>query len=141
MRSAFKLLEHDAYVRLDWEYTSRNPWLAPVQDPRGVVYNPAAAAAAGISGNYLTHQFNANSYTLPATSFTSARAGVKLGGWDISAFCDNLWNVHPIVNYALVQVDVYNPSYYANPFLPSSVQQNAFTFRPRTVGITATFRM
>ena len=26
--------QHDAFVRLDWEYTSRNPWLAPVQDPR-----------------------------------------------------------------------------------------------------------
>jgi len=138
---AFKLLEHDAYARLDWEYTSRNPWLAPVQDPRGVIYDPTAAAAAGIPGNYLTHQFNANSYTLPATSFTSARAGVKLGGWDISAFCDNLWNVHPVVNYALVQVDAYNPNYIANPFAPSSVQQNDFTFRPRTFGITATFRM
>ena len=29
----FTVMEHDAFVRVDWEYTSRNPWLAPVQDP------------------------------------------------------------------------------------------------------------
>jgi hypothetical protein len=60
---------------------------------------------------------------------------VKLGGWDVSAFCDNLFNTHPIVNYALAQADPFNP---AGPPTP---QQNAFTFRPRTVGITATFRL
>ena len=86
-------------------------------------------------------QFDPNSYTLPSTSFTSGRAGVKLGGWDISAFCDNLFNKHPVVNYAQVQIDSFNPSYLANPLKPTSVQENDFTFRPRTFGITATFRM
>ncbi len=119
---SFPLFEHDAYVRLDWEYESRNPWLAPVQDPR-------------------SSQFNPNSYTLPATSFGSLRAGVKLGGWDVSAFCDNLADAHPVVNYAQVQLDPFNPSYIANPLAPTSVQQNNFTYRPRTIGITATFRM
>ena len=35
VRPAIQLqaLDHDAFVRADWEYTSRNPWLAPVQDP------------------------------------------------------------------------------------------------------------
>jgi outer membrane receptor protein involved in Fe transport len=113
---AFKAFEHDAFVRLDWEYTSRNPWLAPVQDP-----NNASQYEYGFS------------YTLPATSFTSARAGIKLGGgWEISAFCDNLFNAHPVVNYAQAQVDPFNP---AGPPTP---QENDFTFRPRTVGITAT---
>jgi outer membrane receptor protein involved in Fe transport len=116
---AFKAFEHDAFVRLDWEYTSRNPWLAPVQDP-----NNASQYNYGFS------------YTLPATSFTSARAGFKLGGgWEISAFCDNLFNAHPVVNYALAQADSFNP---AGPPTP---QQNDFTFRPRTVGITATLRL
>src|SRR5208282_4653373 len=96
---AFKLMEHEAFVRLDWEYSSRNPWLAPVQDPN-------------------SSQFNPNAYTLPATSFLSGRTGLKLGGWDISAFCDNLWNKHPVVNYAQVQIDANNPSYLANPLAP-----------------------
>ena len=36
----FRAFEHDAFVRADWEYTSRNPWLAPVQDPRSSQYDP-----------------------------------------------------------------------------------------------------
>jgi len=111
----FKLAEHDAFVRLDWEYASRNPWLAAVQDPN-------------------SSQYNSNSFTLPATSFFSLRSGIKLGGWNISAFCDNLLDSHTLTNYAQVQPDVYNPAY--NPNVPNSVQQNDFTFRPRTVGIT-----
>lgn len=118
----FRAFDHDAFVRADWEYTSRNPWLAPVQDAN-------------------SSQFNPNAYTLPATSFTSLRAGVKLGSWQVSAFCDNLFDSHTLLNYAQVQVDTFNPSYLANPTAPTSVQQNNFTYRPRTFGITATFRM
>jgi hypothetical protein len=119
---AFRAFDHEAFVRLDWEYTSRNPWRAPVQDPN-------------------SSQFNPNSYTLPATSFTSLRAGVKLGGWQISAFCDNLFDSHTVLNFAQVQVDVFNPSFLANPLAPTSVQENDFTYRPRTFGITATVRL
>jgi len=113
----FKVLEHDAFVRLDWEYTSRNPWLAAVQDPASSQYE---------------YGF---SWTLPSTSFTSMRGGVKLGGWDISAFCDNLFNKFPIINYAQAQADGFNP---AGPPRP---QENDFTWRPRTIGITATLRL
>jgi outer membrane receptor protein involved in Fe transport len=115
---AFKAFEHNAYVRVDWEYTSRNPWLSPVQDPN--------------NASQYEHGF---SYTLPATSFTSARAGMKLGAWDVSAFCDNLFDEHPVVNYAQTQADRFNPNG------PPTPQQNNFTFRPRTFGITATFHM
>jgi len=113
----FPIAGYDAFVRADWEYTSRNPWLAAVQDPNNV------------------NQYNEGySYTLPSTSFTSLRAGVKLGHWNISAFCDNLFDSHTVINYALGQLD------YANPNGPVSPQENDFTWRPRTVGITATFR-
>jgi iron complex outermembrane receptor protein len=112
---AFRVFEHDAFARLDWEYTSRNPWLAPVQDPRSSQYDYGY------------------SYTLPATSYTSLRTGVKLAGWDISAFCDNLFNKFPTINYAQTQVDPSAPG--LRP------QENDFTWRPRTIGITATFRM
>jgi len=115
----FKAFEHEAFVRADWEYTSRNPWLAPVQDPN-------------------SSQYNSNSYTLPSTSFTSLRAGVKLGNWQISLFCDNVFDSHTVINYAQIQPDPFNPAY--NPSLPNSVQQNNFTFRPRTLGVTAAFR-
>ncbi|MBS0377322.1 MAG: TonB-dependent receptor [Proteobacteria bacterium] len=108
----FHLGQHDAFVRGDWEYEARNPWLAAVQDP----HNDA--------------QYNYGySYTLPSTSFTQARAGVSLGDWQLALFCDNLFDTHTVTNYSLGQTDgTYTP------------QQNAYTFRPRTVGLTATWR-
>ena len=118
---SFKALDHDAFVRFDWEYTSRNPWLAPVQDPATVQYSP-------------------ETYTLSSTTFASLRAGVTVEKWQISAFCDNLLDSRTTTNYQLSQADANSPAYAANPLAPESVQQNAYTWRPRTIGITATFR-
>jgi outer membrane receptor protein involved in Fe transport len=111
----FHLAQREAFVRVDYEYQSRNPWLAAVQDPQ-------------------SSQFIPGSYTLPATHFASLRGGVTLGDWQIAAFVDNLLNSHIVTNYALGQVDPYNPA--GSP----SQQQNVYTFRPRTLGITATWR-
>ena len=117
---SFKAVGHDAFVRMDWEYQSRNPWLAPVQDSRSA-------------------QFDPNSYTLSSTHFASLRTGVTIDKFQISAFCDNLFDSRTVTNYAQVQVDGNNP--YTNAsVVPSSVQQNNYMFRPRTVGLTVTFR-
>ena len=118
----FTVAGHDAFVRADWEYASRNPWPAAVQDPA-------------------SRQFNPNAFTLPSTKFASVRGGVAFGNTQLSLFVDNLFNTHTITNYAQVQLDANNPSYVANPTLPTSVQQNNYMFRPRTIGITATLRM
>jgi iron complex outermembrane receptor protein len=110
----FKLWQRDAFVRLDFEYESRNPWLAAVQDPQ-------------------TSQFQPATYTLSSTHFTSVRGGLTVGDWLVTPFIDNLFNSHVVTNYALGQVDSYNPA--GSP----SQQQNAYTFRPRTLGLTATW--
>jgi outer membrane receptor protein involved in Fe transport len=120
----FKLAQHDAFVRVDFEYQSRNPWLAAVQDPQSSQFIPAT-------------------YTLPATRFTSMRGGVTLGDWVVTPFIDNLFNSHTVTNYALGQVDPYNPACRPTPAgagCPSQ-QQNVYTFRPRTVGVTATWHV
>ena len=111
----FKIAQHDAFVRLDYTYESRNPWLAADQDPASSQFIPGV-------------------YTLPATSFLSLRAGINMGDWQISPFIDNVLNSHTVTTYALGQIDPYNPA--GSP----SQQQNAYTFRPLTVGITATWR-
>jgi outer membrane receptor protein involved in Fe transport len=111
----FKLAQRDAFVRIDYQYQSRNPWLAAVQDP-------------------LSSQYISGTYTLPATHFASARAGLTLGDWLVTPFIDNLFNTHIVTNYALGQQDFYNPA--GSP----SQQQNVYTFRPRTFGVTATWR-
>ena len=104
---SFKVAQRDAFVRADWEYQSRNSWLANVQDP-----------AAG------AQYFYGYSYAYPANSFTSLRAGVNLGNLQLTAFCDNLFDSHTTTNYILGQTDgTYSP------------QQNTYTFRPRTVGL------
>jgi iron complex outermembrane recepter protein len=110
----FTIGQHDAFIRLDYTYESRNPWLAAVQDPASSQYIPA-------------------SYTLPATNFVSLRAGINVGDWQIAPFIDNLLNSHTVTNFALGQLDPYNPA--GSP----SQQQNAYTYRPFTVGITATW--
>jgi outer membrane receptor protein involved in Fe transport len=109
---SFRFAEHDAFARADWTYQSRNPWLSYLQDPRNVAtYNPFT-------------------YTLPSTSFTTLRAGMYVGGWQISLFVDNLFGSARVTNYALGQ-----------PAGAPTVQENDYTYRPRTIGINANWHV
>jgi outer membrane receptor protein involved in Fe transport len=108
----FKLGEHAAFARADWEYESRNPWPSALQDPRNVA------------------QYNPFTYTLASTSFTTVRTGVYLGDWQLALFVDNLFDSHRVTNYALGQ-----------PALAPTVQENDYTYRPRTIGINATWHL
>jgi hypothetical protein len=109
---SFRLAEHDAFARADWTYQSRNPWLSYLQDPRNVAtYNPFT-------------------YTLPSTSFTTVRAGMYFGEWQISLFVDNLFGSARVTNYALGQ-----------PTGAPTVQENDYTYRPRTFGINANWHV
>ncbi len=112
----FRLGQRDAFVRADWEYASHNHWLSTLQNPHD------------------TAQFNAATYTLSSSSFASMRAGVSLGDWQVAAFIDNLFDTHTVTNYALGQIDGFNPA--GSP----TVQQNQYIYRPRTFGVTATWR-
>ena len=109
---SFRLAEHDAFARADWTYQSRNPWMSYLQDPRNVAtYNPFT-------------------YTLPSTSFTTLRAGMYIGEWQISLFVDNLFGSARVTNYALGQ-----------PAGAPTVQENDYTYRPRTIGINANWHV
>jgi iron complex outermembrane recepter protein len=106
----FSFAEHQSFVRVDFEYQGRNHWLPPQQDPT-------------------TSQFNAANYTLSATRFMSARAGMQFGEWSVEPFIDNLLDTHTVTNYDFtIYPDVGNPL------------QRQYTFRPRTYGVTATYR-
>jgi len=119
----FKAGEHPAFVRADFEFEGRNNWLSVLQDPANAQFNPL--------GNSLTVS---NTYTLPSTFFGSVRGGVTLNSWQLALFVDNVFDSHTETNYQLSQPDSYNPT-------PPADQQNAYTFRPRTFGITATFHL
>jgi hypothetical protein len=81
------------------------------------------------AGTQQTCQYNPSS-----TTFVSMRAGQIFNGWNISGFVDNLFNTHVTTNFNYTGVDGYNPTQ-----APSPLYRN-FTFRPRTIGVTATYR-
>lgn len=62
----------------------------------------------------------------PATSVLDLRAGVRLGDLDLSLFANNVLNDNPLLSLGR---DALWSEYY-----------RATTFRPRTIGITATLR-
>jgi outer membrane receptor protein involved in Fe transport len=114
------------------------PWTVSL----GVQYNFSLrghAAFARADYEYTSHNANptpaldpaASSYDAaltnpPATSFVSLRGGMMIKGAELALFVDNLLNAHPGLN--LTHEDQYTVLF-----------QNT-TFRPRTVGLTATYR-
>jgi outer membrane receptor protein involved in Fe transport len=120
----FVLADLKSYARFDYEFESRNPWLAPIQDPRSSQYG------GGVGGGTAQPL----SYTLPSTTFVQFRTGTSFGAWETSLFIDNLLNSHTTTNYERTFIDSNYPG------VPPGPQYNNYTFRPRTFGITATFR-
>jgi hypothetical protein len=59
---------------------------------------------------------------------------MAFGGWSIEPFVDNLLNTHTVTNYDFT----INPNRGAYTGLQPLERQ--YTFRPRTYGVTATFR-
>ena len=100
------LLDHDAFFRLDDEYSSGPNRPTQSLDPVNASYDPALLP-------------------VPATNFLSARASINLGAYNVALFMDNVLNAHPQLTY----------SHEARGEL-----YQATTFRPRTMGVTATFR-
>jgi len=132
----FKVADHPAFVRLDYQYQARNNWPSVLQDPNTSQYNLGNALSATPG----------NTYTLSSTVFASLRAGVDVGHWALAAFVDNLFDSHTVTNYQLGQPDSYNQTEFpvgSGTMVQTSpsAQQNAYTFRPRTIGITATLHL
>jgi len=117
----FTAAAHPSFARFDYEFASRNPWPAAIQDPRSAQYTPYPYPI---------------SYTLPSTTFVQFRTGTNFGGWQVSLFVDNLLNSHTTTNYERTFVDTNNPA----P-VPPGPQYNNYTFRPRTMGITGTLHL
>jgi iron complex outermembrane recepter protein len=107
----FSLANRDSFVRFDYEYTGRNHWTSPRQDAT-------------------TAQFDEANYTLASTSFASVRAGMKFDAWSVEPFIDNLFDTHTVTNY----------DFTIDPGTGDSRLQRQYTFRPRTFGVTATYR-
>jgi iron complex outermembrane recepter protein len=114
----FFAMDHKSFVRLDYEYASSSGTPTASEDPRTSIYDPLA-------------------YTPTATNFVSVRAGTTISKWSVSAFVDNLFDAHPEYppsNDPHTGVDSFNPT-------PPSALIRAYSLRPRTIGITATYHL
>ena len=95
------------YLRIDYQISTAQTALQPIQDPgNGVADNTYAG--------------------LPQITNLAARAGLRWGGIDLSLFAQNLTDAHPQLSYTRDTT--------------SSDLFFAHTVRPRTIGITATYR-
>ncbi|SPE35923.1 putative TonB-dependent receptor [Burkholderiales bacterium] len=117
---AFAAFELPSFVRIDYTYQSKSHFLTAAEDS-GVsptVYDPFA-------------------YTPPATTYVSLRAGTTYHGWNVSGFIDNLFDTHP-----LLPPGGPNSHSDADPNAPpgQGVLVRNYTFRPRTFGVTMTYR-
>jgi iron complex outermembrane recepter protein len=122
----FKLFDgRDAFARLDYEHATKNNRKTALEDPNTAQYGSCTTASGGTS---------ACQYTPSSTTFVSFRAGTTVAGFNVSAFIDNLFDAHPTTEFNYTGVDPYTPN---TP--PTPLYRN-FTFRPRTFGITLTYR-
>jgi iron complex outermembrane receptor protein len=102
------------YVRVDYQLTTAQRALLAFQDSRNALYDQT------IPG-------------LPETKNLQLRAGLRWSGIDLSVFGNNLTNQHPLL---FESRDI-------PPNLPTAAPDNLYyarTTRPRTIGITATYR-
>ena len=103
---------HDTYVRADYQYQSEDSNLTAANDPANGGFQPW------------------NVFQLPQISLLSMRAGVRFDGVDVSLFCNNMTDTHPVLSQA--------SSIKINP--AELLDYQLTTFRPRTYGITAIYR-
>jgi len=68
---------------------------------------------------------------------------MQFGPWSLQGFIDNLTNTHDLTayNYTICSNPGAGPGIACLPNTPGASRlQRAFTFRPRTFGITVIFR-
>jgi outer membrane receptor protein involved in Fe transport len=116
----FAALEHKSFVRLDVEYEGHSGTPTPGEDPRTAQYDPY-------------------DFTPSANTFVTLRAGTQIDKWSLSAFIDNLFDSHP------AKLDSSDPNSTVYAFTPPIVQPSslvsAYTYRPRTIGLTLIYHM
>jgi iron complex outermembrane recepter protein len=105
------LFEKNGYMRADYQYSAKQTDIVPNQNP--------------LNGGYALWF-----PSVPSQSFTSLRAGLAWSGWDLSLFAQNVFDTRPRLS---ATQDIPLPTGGTPLFY-------VISWRPRTVGLTATFR-
>jgi outer membrane receptor protein involved in Fe transport len=108
------------YFRADYQRTSAQTGLLPSQDDRNALFDTTLPG-------------------LPLTKNLQLRAGLRFDGFDLSLFANNVTNEHPA---EFVSRDINDNCTTGAPCGPPVTDNLYFARgeRPRTVGITATYR-
>jgi len=112
----FRAFTHESFVRADYEYLKGDKWAHASQDPRTSSYDPTGIPT-------------------PRQSFASMRAGTNFGDWGVSLFVDNLTDSHTLLNY-----NHQTNSYASGNNGAATPAYRFITYRPRTFGISVTFK-
>ena len=73
-------------------------------------------------------QYDSANYILPSTNFVTARLGVQAGDWQLALFVDNLFDTRTVTNYNWTIASA-----------PTRLERD-WTYRPRTIGLTFTYK-
>ena len=96
----FTLMNHDGFVRADYEYNSRRTRPVPEEDPRTTYYDPGLVPD-------------------PATNLVGMRAGMTFDKFDLALYVDNLLDSQPQLD--LQHQDGSTALYEATTFRPRTV--------------------
>ena len=123
----FSAFDREAFVRTDYQYQGAPKWLAAKQfgDPSTCIK--------------YTQQFDCASFSLGATNFVTLRAGVTLGAWQVAAFVDNLTDSRALTSYNFTIDPVAAGTPPSATDAASRIRRD-YTFRPRTIGLSFTYR-
>jgi len=116
----FGAFSHESFVRVDYQYQAGDKWTHAALDPR-------------------TTSYDATGMPQSRQAFASLRAGTTFDAWAVSLFVDNLFDTHTTINYNH-QTNYYDRTNPNNPVLLASPFFRLISYRPRTLGLTATYR-
>lgn len=113
----FELLSTESFVRADYQYSSGQKWAPAAADPNTLQYD----------------QFY---QPLHSWQFLSLRAGTSFGSWSAAFFVDNVLDTHTTLTstHTAPGYDFTTGAVLASPL------SEAYTFRPRTFGLSASYR-
>ena len=98
----FSIMDHDAFVRADYEFDAKRTRPIPAEDPN-------------IDPNF----YDPGLVPDPATSQVSARAGMTIKNWEVAFYAENLLNAHPQLD--LNHQDQFTSLYEATTFRPLTI--------------------
>ena len=116
---------HQSFLRLDYEYEAADKWLHATLDPNTSLYDNK------------NHALPSLAFPMTSQSFLSLRGGTTVADVALAVFVDNVTDSHTTTNFNH-QTNSYDTS--TPPNLLVGPAYRYISYRPRTFGLSATYR-